>query len=184
MTDLTRCGDAGGTTLTGRPCRRLVSGPGELCPAHQESPIGRVLEVDGTEYVDEFGMAVRLGLADTPPAIAAEVYPGMQLVDAEERPDPGEVLEGVPVFAWVAPQEAARQLQVSARHLLNLEQKGLPVQGEQSSKRYPLPHLIAWWVEYQAELARRGSCRRLPFRVAWARYRIRVNDDEWPDPAA
>lgn len=171
-----------------------MAAAGDRCPAHREpgrsvtlgdgteaeveAGMGAITWIDDRPHLCEMGMALRLGLADPTPEAAAQYFPIMELLPDEERPDPGEEIGGVPVFAWIGQQEAADTIKVSARHVQNLEEKGLPTKGSRASKRYPLPHVVVWHREYQLELKRVGNCRHLPFRLAWARHRLQLEEDE------
>ncbi len=134
--------------------------------------------IDGTPHLDDIGLAVRMGLADLRPETAVELFPLFELLPEEERPEPGEILDGVPVFAWIRPAAAAEELGVTPRHVQNLEAKGLPSTGNRETKRYARPHCLVWLLQYQAELDRHGRCERLPFRVAWARHRLELEEEE------
>lgn len=176
MPEIHRCGDSGGVTTVGTPCRRRVLAAGDRCPAHPQ--FGRIVVISGVPHLDDLGLAVRMGLANPSPEDAAAVFPLFDLLEEEERPAPGELLEGGPVFAWIRPQVAAEELGVTPRHLQNLERKGLPSTGNRESKRYARPHCLIWLEQYEAELERHGRCSRLPFRVAWARHRLELEQAE------
>lgn len=184
------CGDYGGLAATGKPCRRRVGGPGRRCPSHPrdgdnrprrvtlpdgstaflDDDVGRVTIVNGQPNVCELGLAFRLGLADLDAATAAGIYPGFELCPGEERPEPGAAVAGVAVFCWVTQEHAAQLMEMSPRHLQNLERKGLPHEGHRGSKRYPLPHLLVWSDDYKSQIARYGRCSELPFEEAWERH--------------
>ena len=96
-----------------------------------EAGVGEVTQRDGEWAVCALGLILRLG--QHPPIaskVAAEWFPAFELIpDVEERPAPGEMLCGRPVFAWVTQAEAAKHLQLSTRQVANLESKGLPSKG-------------------------------------------------------
>jgi hypothetical protein len=137
-----------------------------------DDSIGRVRETNGRHGVCELGLAIRLGIADPTPEMAAAVYPLFELCPGEERADPGEVFETLPVFAWVPQDAAAVLVGLTTRQVQNLERKGLPNRGRRDTKRYPLPHLVMWMRAYYGRGGADGKVRRLPFRVALAWNRL------------
>jgi hypothetical protein len=132
----------------------------------------RVTMIGDVPHSSAIGTAVRLGLADPSREVAAELYPLLELAPGEERAKPGELAEGLPVFAWIPQASAAEFLGLTPRQVQNLEAKGLPSKGARSRKRYALPHLVIWHDQYTAELRRHRHCEALPFRVALARHRL------------
>ncbi|HSW29667.1 MAG TPA: hypothetical protein VLH75_09335 [Longimicrobiales bacterium] len=124
--------------------------------------VGRVEVLDGIPHVCELGLALRLGLQERPVAqeIAAQHFPLFELAPGEERPRPGEMLGGWPVFCWISQHDAARMLGLTTRQVQNLETKGLPSNGRGKSKRYALPHLLVWHRAYVLQ--------RRPEVVPWA----------------
>lgn len=133
-----------------------------------EPPAGRVKFVNGRAHVCEAGIAIRMGLARPEPETAAALYPLFELAEGEERPEPGEIVDDVPVFAWLDQAAAAKVIGLTTRQVANLEVKGLPSKGHRSTKRYPLPHALVWIRVYYRRGGAEGRVSRLPFRVAWA----------------
>lgn len=130
---------------------------------------GKVEVVNGVPHVCELGLALRLGIGGRPDPDAAEALQGFELLDGEERPDPGEVLHGWPVFCYVRQLRLAKLIGLSRRQVQNLEVRGLPSEGHRKTKRYPLPHALIWYRSYTRRGGRNGGAgHRLPFKVALA----------------
>lgn len=130
--------------------------------------VGKVRRVDGRPSVCRYGLALRTGLTRTDPETAATLYPAFQLLPGEERPEPGEVFGGVPVFAWVDQATAATLVGLTARQVANMHVRGLPNRGHRSTRRYPLPHLVVWFRAWRGRGGQAGRVRRLSFEVAMA----------------
>ena len=141
---------------------------------------GRVLATpSGEPTVCEFGLAIRLGLAAPTAEHAARVYPAIELLPGERRADPGEMLEGLAVFAWVGNKYLAELTGASERTVRDWIHRGLPCRARRGGREYPVPHAIVWEGEYRrAVLANVGRCDYLPFQVALARQRLRELEHE------
>jgi hypothetical protein len=137
--------------------------------------VGVVTVRDGTAHVCELGVCLRLGLGRPIDSdVAAQMFPAFELCPGEERPEPGAMLQGRPVFCWVSQHEAAKLLGLTTRQVQNLETKGLPCVGHRGTKRYALPHLHIWSMEYHA----RARPAALPYAVAEAELSVRLAEDE------
>jgi hypothetical protein len=151
-----------GTMTTQAKARRLPKG------------VGRVTGSGEDMTVDELGLALRMGLGAAPtPALAAEFYPQFQMVEGEQHAEPGEMLEGLPVFSWITATLLGQLAHLTPRHLLDLEALGLPRRGQRRTRRYPLPHAVIWVRGYKHDL-QHGPARRLPLAVALARHQLEL----------
>lgn len=147
--------------------------------------LGEVAVVDGEQRVCLGGLIERLGLgARQSPEFAACVFPAFDLLPGEERPDPGEVVEDLPVFCWISQQDAAKAMLLTTRQVANLEIRGLPHKGFRDSKRYPLPHLHIWAEAYRRRVDRNETVRKLPFSLALAEHELRQAQDRLRDAEA
>lgn len=82
------------------------------------------------------------------------------------------VLDGLMVHGWATQAELAEWFQVTGRQIQNLEKIGLPSDGHRATKRYPVPHVVIWFSQYQVHLASGDTVDRLPFSVVLAEHQL------------
>jgi phage terminase Nu1 subunit (DNA packaging protein) len=82
------------------------------------------------------------------------------------------VIDGLKVYAWLEQAELAELLDITERQIQNLEKVGLPAEGHRSTKRYPIPHAVVWYSQYQFHVAQRHVVESLPFPVALAEHNL------------
>lgn len=137
--------------------------------------VGRVRRdpVTGAAFLDELGLSVRLAMpVYRSPELARILFPLIELVPGEERPDEGAVHLGLPVFAVYSQAELAKQLNLTTRQVQNLEVRGMPSIGTRKAKRYPIPHVHIWYRAWTERGASGRSVRRVPFEVALAEHEL------------
>ncbi len=128
--------------------------------------------------VSATGMAIRLGLTDTSPVGATELYPLFDLIPGETRPARGEMCEGLPIFAWASEQLAAKCVGVADRTVRDwASRRGLPHRKTSTARQYPIPHLTIWAIEYRIA-SKRENRDELSFTMALARNRLRRAEDD------
>jgi hypothetical protein len=74
---------------------------------------------------------------------------------------------------WVGQATLAEWLSISPRWLQKLEARGMPARGFRETCKYPIPHALVWWLEYQRQLNEGGRAARITMEQAWAEHRRR-----------
>ena len=88
------------------------------------------------------------------------------------------MLYGKQVAAWYTQTEVGEVLSISPRHVRRLERVGLPSEVRGNRKRYPMPHVLFWYIVHKTIEGRGEVVERLCPEYALVAYRELVARDQ------